>query len=184
MKEQKIIMRESPEAASIQTVTGWMSSNGHFYGNDESTARYDGCTHQLCHGCGEVIAKSNYFCKCSDKRSQEKFDAMSEEPWDGESPIYSDWLDKYIFDGDIESLLDDQAEGTAMEDLRLIHCVPVYLHQIDTDVWEDELRTEDDSAEVPSAVDEALEKLNEAIKNAGPVAWQAGNKRVKLPVAI
>lgn len=60
-----MIMRESAEAASFQTVTGWVSSNGHFYGNDERTARYDGCTHQLCESCGVAVCFDEYVCdKC------------------------------------------------------------------------------------------------------------------------
>ena len=43
---KKIILPESPEAASIQTVTGWVSSNGRYWGNDEHMARYDGSTHR------------------------------------------------------------------------------------------------------------------------------------------
>ena len=45
MAEKQIIMEDSPEAASIQTVTGWVSRTGRFWGNDERMARFDGSTH-------------------------------------------------------------------------------------------------------------------------------------------
>ena len=35
MAEKPIIMEDSPEAASIKTVTGWVSRTGRFWGNDE-----------------------------------------------------------------------------------------------------------------------------------------------------
>lgn len=47
-KEKKIIPYDSPEAASFKTVTGWVSSDGIFCGNDEHVARYRGCTHIKC----------------------------------------------------------------------------------------------------------------------------------------
>ena len=43
---KQIILPESPEAASVQTVTGWVSRTGRYWGNDERMARYDGSTHR------------------------------------------------------------------------------------------------------------------------------------------
>lgn len=185
-KEDVMVMYDSPEAASIQTVTGWVSRNGHFWKDDEHMARYDGCTHRLCTGgCGDVVEKHGYCRKCWDQRKQEKFEAMEFEPWDGESPIYSEWLDKYFFHGEVFDYLeedDDEGNPYTEENLMLVHCEPVYLHLLDTDIWEDELHTEDDSAEVPVAVQDALDRLNEEIRKAGPVAWEASNKKVLLPL--
>ena len=45
MAEKPIIMEDSPEAASIKTVTGWVSRTGRFCGDDERMARFDGSTH-------------------------------------------------------------------------------------------------------------------------------------------
>jgi hypothetical protein len=64
----------------------------------------------------------------------------------------------------------------------LVHCSPNYLHLIDSDVWEDELRAEDDYMELPSEVQGALDALNEAIKKAAPVTWTAKAVRVSLPL--
>ncbi|MDX5626641.1 MULTISPECIES: hypothetical protein [unclassified Brenneria] len=47
-KTEKIILRDSEEAASIKTVTGWVSAKGRVYGDNEDLARYDGATHQRC----------------------------------------------------------------------------------------------------------------------------------------
>jgi hypothetical protein len=35
MKTEKIVMMDSDEAASIQTVTGWVDRQGRFWGGDE-----------------------------------------------------------------------------------------------------------------------------------------------------
>jgi len=46
-KAETVVMEDSAEAASVQTVTGWVSRLGHFFGANEGaerTARYDGCT--------------------------------------------------------------------------------------------------------------------------------------------
>jgi hypothetical protein len=48
MPEEKVVMYESSEAASIQTVTGWVGADGRFWGNDEHMARYCGATHRHC----------------------------------------------------------------------------------------------------------------------------------------
>ena len=38
---EQIIAYDSAEAASIQTVSGWVSRAGRFFGNDEHMARHD-----------------------------------------------------------------------------------------------------------------------------------------------
>ena len=48
MTDKKRILYDSPEAASVQTVTGWVSSRGMFCGNDEHMARHHGSTHRVC----------------------------------------------------------------------------------------------------------------------------------------
>jgi len=67
MKEEKIILYDSPEAARLLTPEDliktpvWVSRPGN--GNqvittDEHIARYAGCTHQTCTETGEVFPKS------------------------------------------------------------------------------------------------------------------------------
>ncbi|MEB2744543.1 hypothetical protein [Citrobacter portucalensis] len=48
MKTEKIVMMDSDEAASIQTVTGWVDRQGRFWGKDENQARWCGATHRKC----------------------------------------------------------------------------------------------------------------------------------------
>ncbi len=86
--QPKVINYESAEAASIQTVTGWVASNGSFWGNEEHMARYVGSTHRLCeknpeHG----VHETRGWCKrCHEERMQARYDAMPRKEYDG-SPI-------------------------------------------------------------------------------------------------
>ncbi|WP_244858805.1 hypothetical protein [Pseudomonas sp. B2021] len=48
MPEEKVVMYEPPQAASIQTVTGWVGADGRFWGKDEHMARWCGATHRHC----------------------------------------------------------------------------------------------------------------------------------------
>ena len=170
---EKIIMRESPEAAQLKTVTGWVSRTGQFFGDDERTARYAGCTHEVCGGCGAVIARG--WCNtCREKRDLESWLAAERTEWDGTTPLYSDAYDKYFFDEDVEEFADD--EGVSVDDLRLYICEPRYGRSIDEDYFCDELA---EDGEVPDVILHAMKKLNEAIKEAGPLSWYPG-KQVPL----
>jgi hypothetical protein len=194
MDAKKVIMYESPEAASIKTITGWVSSIGHFWGDNEHMARYDGSTHKLCETCGAVVEQRSYCQPCSTRKEIEKFAAMPREPWDGESPIYSELLDKYFFNGEVFDYLEDEngfedEEGNVVApyteaDLRLVHCDPRHLHCIESDTWEDDLPSEDGGEFIPAEVQTALDALNEAIKKAGPVSWWAKAVAVQLPLKL
>jgi hypothetical protein len=166
MTEKKIIMRDSDEAASIKTVTGWVSSDGRWWGDDERTARYAGCTHERC-ACGEVIEKSRMKCNaCRRKEDREKFEKLEKVVWDGQ-PLVTDDDDHYFFT--IEDLLDYCADiGMQPQDLQLRICKPQYGREIGDDYFCDELA---EDGEVPDSVHEAMGILNKAIKDAGPLSW-------------
>jgi hypothetical protein len=164
-----VILSDSPEAATLQTVTGWVSRDGRFFGSDERSARYSGSTHGKCNTCGGVCSKSWLICQaCQDSKTVEKWKEAERMPWDGTTPLYSDAYDKYFFDDGAEEFAED--EGVSLEALRLRICRPVYGRLIDTDHFSDEL-PEDNEGEVPDVIADAMEKLNEAIKAAGPLSW-------------
>lgn len=168
MNTKTVVMRDSPEAAQLKTVTGWVSRSGQFFGNDERTARWAGCTHETCEGCGSLIERG--CCNaCREKRDLERWEKAEREPWDGNTPLYSDALDEYLFYKDPEELAED--EDLAVDDLRLYICSPQYGRSIDTDYFQDELP---EDGEVPDVILEAMEKLNAAIKAAGPLSWIPG----------
>jgi hypothetical protein len=169
MKTEKRINYESPEAASIQTVTGWVSSNGCFWGKDEHTARYDGSTHRICkenpeHG----EHRTNSYCeKCRDEKRNAKWAAMPRREYDGTPVVVFD-SDTYFFDGD--SIADWLADNDIKpEDARLVFCEPNYLRQLT------------DDGELSDAVRAALDALNAVIAAEPPSSWSEGNEAVVLP---
>ncbi|WP_322847378.1 hypothetical protein [Pseudomonas sp. B33.4] len=102
MSAQKpIIMYDAPEAASLQTVTGWVSSGGRFFGDDENLARHCGATHRRCEVNPEYpIYEVNSSCdECRHVRRQAKFAAMPVKDCAGEPLVIFDG-DRYLFEKD------------------------------------------------------------------------------------
>lgn len=173
MKTQKMILRDSDEAASIQTVTGWVSSSGRFWGNDEAMARYDGSTHQKCPKNPDhpVISNQSYCEVCHEEKQNEAYSKMERKPWNGE-PLCVWYTDRYFFDA--ESIADYCEEHqVAVSDLKLVICLPNYPSEVDgSDIFCDDLP---EDGELPSDLEDAFNALNKAIKNSPPLSWSPGN---------
>jgi len=176
MNKEQVVF-DSDEAAEYRTnLSGWVSRNGRYFGNDERAARYDGCTHTRCEDCGELIDRGRLICpKCNEARDIKRYNAMPKEEWDGEGMLYSDAADKYFSDWNgVEGFLED--EESTIESLRLIICEPQYLSLLDPSDYGCDSLAED--GELPDAVIDAIDKFNEVVKNAGAVSWYPGKKRV------
>lgn len=179
---KKIIMADSPEAASIQTVTGWVSSTGHFWGNDERMARYDGSTHKICeqnpaHG---VIEQRSWCEACRTEKMTAKWDAMPRREYDG-SPVCVLQGDTYFFDADEIAgwLLDNDIKP---EDARLVFCKPRYPAIIDpNEHYEDDLP---EDGEVSATLAAAFDALNKVIEAESPLSWWEGDEAVVLPAGF
>ena len=184
MAEKPIIMEDSPEAASIKTVTGWVSRTGRFWGDDERMARFDGSTHRRCE-CGEVVGQHSYCRICSERKEVEKFEAMPEAEWDGVAMLYSQVADQYFRDeNELADYCSDCDEPCTPDDLRLIICKPNYLREVD--LCEDncdEMPEDGDESCLPDAVQEALEVLNKAIRESRTpeqaISWSPGKTKPK-----
>lgn len=168
--EEVVVMSDSPEAATFRTdISGWVSRDGRFFGDDERLARWAGATHAPCSGCGAMTSKHYTVCdSCRCKRDIAQYDAMPKKEWDGTTPLYSQADDKYFF-GDVEEYCED--EDRTIEDLRLVICEPVYGRPIESDYFCDELP---EDGEVPDVIAVAMDALNTAIKEAGPLSWVPG----------
>lgn len=172
----KTVMFESDEAATHRTnLEGWVSRHGNYFGNlpdtAERAARYDGCTHRVCDGCGNATEKAYTHCsECRHENDVARYEVMPLKEWDGNTPLYSNHLNEYIFE--FYDFLNDY-DGDA-EALRLVICEPVELTQIDEDYWTDDLA---EDYELPDDVAEALEVFNQSLKDAGTVSWRAGKYR-------
>ena len=88
------------------------------------------------------------------------------EKWDGETPCCVFDSDIYFFDED--SLLDYVAEHEPDAELRICKCKPMHLSFVNEDNWADDLP---EDGELPDEVAAAVEALNKAISEAGPVSW-------------
>lgn len=170
---EQIVMNSSPEAAELKTVTGWVSRNGHFFGKDERLARWDGCTHVSCNGCGAAVQKNRTLCEaCRTAKEIERYAALPKVGWDGETPLYSEAADEYFFDRqELEDKLYD--EDITAESLRLVICTPNYPSQIDYDHWCDDLP---EDGELPDDIADAVTALNEVIKKSAPLSWSPGKQ--------
>lgn len=173
--ETEIIVLDTDDAAAKRvTVTGWMSRLGHFFGDNERAARYDGCTHRNCEECGKIVSRSWIICPaCLVKRTDAKFLKLERVQWDEETPVVLYDSDVYFFDREsIEDYCRD--EGLNIEDLRLIICVPVKPREVDAnEIFYDQL-PEDGEVE-DAGVLAAIEALNKALDAAKPFSWIAGN---------
>ncbi|MBW9332487.1 hypothetical protein FEE59_03070 [Herbaspirillum sp. RU 5E] len=162
---------DSPEAASVQTVTGWVSRDGRFWGKDEHMARFCGATHRQCAQCQAVeISINNVYCNsCLELRRIEKYKAMPREQWDGAALLYLDGTDRYFQDPD-EAREYANDKGIAFEDLHLIICEPKYASPLDPfDQFEGDLP---DGCDVPYELVKAFDVLNEVIRNhREPLCW-------------
>jgi len=170
----KVIMFDSSEAAQYRTgLSGWVSRNGMYYGNDERAARYDGCTHVTCEDCGKPAPRCWLVCdSCKGIREKATYDAMPKEVWNGEGMLYSESADKYFSDwGEIEDYCEE--EDVTIDSLRLVICKPNYLPLLDLDYGCDDLA---EDGELPDEIVEAIAKFNAVVKEVGAVSWLPSNK--------
>ncbi|HDI3289750.1 TPA: hypothetical protein PMD71_002816 [Vibrio cholerae] len=176
-----IVFEDSPEAAQYKTgLSGWVSRDGRFYGNNEELAKYAGSTHKKCK-CGEIIPKSSYCYPCHEKKEIENFFNMPIIEWDGSDMLYDQNTDKYF--SDIEDIHEHyELEGMDVKEAMIIVCKPNYAREIESDYWCDDL-PQDMSFEENSAVDDEtldlLNKLNAKLKKT-VLSYSPGNKRINI----
>lgn len=173
MSESPTVLYDSPEAASIQTVTGWVDRHGRFWGGDEHMARWSGATHQKCPGCGAIKELRSYCEPCRQAKQIEKWQAMPREPWDGVSMLYSEAADCYFSDLD-ELASHCEETGATPEALRLVICKPNLARPIDPeDFYTDDLPEDGD---LPLVLQEAFNTLNNTIRACvEPISWSPGD---------
>jgi hypothetical protein len=176
MKDEKIILAESDEAAGYLTgISGWVDRHGIYHGQSEKMARYYGSTHKKCEECKIAIISRGYrFCSdCQEKKDIVRYSKLEKKIWDGESYLYSNKQDMYFADyQELHDYLSDNEEGVSSTDsLRLVICEPKYFSEIHADYWADDLP---EDAELPDSVLSALETFNDALKDAGIVSWSPG----------
>lgn len=174
--DDQIVMYDSPEAATFRTgIEGWVSRNGIFCGSSEDAARYEGCTHRKCEDCGKPARKSYTHCEeCRDARAWKRYESLETKPWTTEAMVYSDAFDEYFNDEDHMLDFADENAVSDLREMRLLHCTPVYAHQLDTDDWCDELPEDGDC---PEWLEIAIYEFNEKLRAANePLSYLPNNK--------
>ena len=170
-----MIFEDSDEAASTQTVTGWVSRRGHFYGADERTARYDGATHRICKVCGQPYEISSYCKPCNDRKNQDAFHAMPKKEWDGFTPLYSNKVDKYF---DSLEHAEDFALGSdlGLYEMQLVICEPVYAEELTLDYFEDCIV----EGSPTDALQDLIDDFNSKTREIGVLSWEPGKFALKI----
>lgn len=177
MNEKKVILMDSPEAATEITIPAWKSASGRIY-TDEYVARYDGCTHRKCEYCGVVYEKRHTACgSCRAKIEKEAFMALPVVEWNGKDPICIYNSGQYFFKYD--DLMDYcEQEEVDKKDLMLVLCEPMELRTLDSEFFADYLA---DGQELPAEIEEAIEEFNAKIATYPQViSWVPTRKRIEF----
>lgn len=179
---RKIIMYDSPEAAEIKNVTGWVSSNGQYWGTNEDSARYVGCTHRQCHECGEPTEKLYIYCQeCRNKKSSERFNSLEKVVWDLNTPVCMWNDDKFFFDLEsIEDYCDDYSIDPTT--LQLCLCERVTIPYLGVEYFDDSFG--DSLEDYPEDLILAVEKFNSDVidvLNKDHNRWVQSDKAIILP---
>jgi hypothetical protein len=160
---QAPIFPDAPEAATRRTITGWVSRNGRFFGEDESLARWEGATAVRCEKCQQPT-DAKYYTKCEKCREEgadEKFAKAGRAPYT-EGMLFSDSHDRY-FEDPAEAREFAEDEGVTLESMRLYLCTPNMARHLDDDFF---------CYEVPDELRIALDAFNAAVKAYGrPLSW-------------
>lgn len=183
MKGEKEIMYDSPEAATFKTgISGWVSSDGRFWGNGkdaEHMARYSGCTHHIA-PCGHKAIIGWSLCDdCRSKKQQENYLKLPLIEWDGVTPLCLYNEDKYFFDEDDIVMYCEDSEIPST-DLQLCICTPNKYTEVDVDaIAPEDVSPEDYDGDLPKVIQDALDALNKVIREyPKPFTWSQGKQRV------
>lgn len=161
-KEELIVLDTDSAAAEYKTVSGWVSRNGHFWGEDERMARYEGSTHKTC-SCGTVHSKSAYCRPCHEKKQLEKYWQLPFKEYDG-GMLYDASADRYFTDAeDFWDYAVSEIENNSYEP-RLQICRPQHARYFGDDYYCDELPEDQSLEDVAPELAEAMDKVNALIK--------------------
>lgn len=179
MADEEMILDTDDRAAKRMTITGWVSRDGRFYGDDERIARYAGCTHRACEDCGQPARKSWLVCdSCRSKREWARWREYPEKPWDGLGALFADAFDEYFFDLDClyEFCYDNEVTP---DELRLVHCQGQYAPLLDENYLCDVLP--EDEYDIPRELADAMEAFNAVARKAGPLSYYPAKVRATVP---
>jgi len=111
--------------------------------------------------------------------THEKYFKRELKKWYGDTPVYSQQLDKYFFDvGELDDEIHD--EELYGEELELVLCDLVIPRLMDSDYWYDELDEEDTGTF--KKLDALCDEFNAKLKTIFSNTWEPGKYRVEYEV--
>ena len=168
-RNEEVIFKDDPRAAEQVNVQMWKSIDGSLF-FDEHMARWNSSTATRCEKCGKQT-RWRGFPLCDEHQSEaerKKWEELELEEWNGEPLMLYDDKEFFFSMGDLDSYCD--VHGCDPSDLMLVICVsskPGDYH-VDSDTFVDHLG---EDQEIDDHVWEAIEALNQAIKDSSPMAW-------------
>lgn len=169
----EIITYDSDEAAKrVEGISGWVSRDGRFWGDNEHMARWDGCTHIECkeEGCTTLVKKRSFTTcdSCREKKRHQTFMELERKEWDGKTPLYLDGSDTYFFDAEELDHYLEENECT-LDSLQLRFCKPIKMPHLEDDYFLEQLH---EDAEIPDDLALAIEQVNKIIDATPPQTWE------------
>jgi hypothetical protein len=180
-----MILSENAEGYITKSqIPAWFTPDGYSFTNREQ-ALYHVITHCKCKRCGTIIEKQRQYCsKCREVLDFNKYLTFPKKTWTYDTPIYSNVLDIYCTNDDIEYIADENGYPLNDQFLRIfqfIHTQPIYLHTLNPyEIYEDLIPEGED---LYLFIEEAFDQLNEKIKeshNYSPIAWEPDDIAVVL----
>lgn len=185
------ILFGSDEAAKfVHDIKGWVSSDGRFFGTDEQSARYAGCTHSKCE-CGNIIEKHLTICEpCrivqlkQYSESFEKYENLTKKEWDGVTPLYSIITGDYFYSAsELNMYLNNRVAANPsfkISNLYLVICDPVY--PFHPDLYEIYKDTLPEGADLLPEIHDGFDALNKIIsQHEIPLSWVPGKFAAGFP---
>lgn len=177
-----------PEDVKIEKKDFSLYTNGKdtFAYHEEKQAEYAVAIGSICE-CGKFIGgKSYYLCtECRNKKQKEKYQALEETGWDGETPLCEFNSDVYFFSE--EDILDHcDYENISVKDLELVECVKLDFPHFDIEDHCCDSLPEDFSIhdytpkKTKYSAAEVEDIVNAFLEDVSPGSWIAGNKRVSV----
>ncbi len=194
---EKVIMYDDV-VVTKETLTVYRNHSGKGF-LSEADARDDGCTHEKCPECGEIMEKRGFrSCSvCRDKKDAKEYALLKKIVWDEGAPVYDDERDQWyssieelqeaVLDCDCcekekgdneEKFCEECVASINYGSLRLFLGEHRHMRCVSEDYWEDDLREDE---ELSDKVVDAIDALNDALEGQ-ETSWVVGNTAVKVEV--